>query len=167
MLIDTSTVTLTPAYQRPYQAATGAGKKSFSELFASVTQAQAARPAAASQASNAESTNYRAQLLNAAKADPVKAEKLLAFSTAPESGAFPLIDISQWPAVRYSVSGELQTPQSQAYVSETAASAAKARDALLHAERSKGTPAAAILEKVLALNSALPLRYKAMANIGY
>ncbi|ATD63740.1 hypothetical protein CNX70_09965 [Janthinobacterium svalbardensis] len=106
-------------------------------------------------------------MLDSAKADPAEAEKLLAINTAPDNGAFPLIDISNWPTVRYSASGELQTPESEAYFAGVAASASKARAELLQLERSKGTPTAAILDKVLALNSALPPRYKVMANIAY
>ncbi|KAB8041693.1 hypothetical protein GCM43_17065 [Janthinobacterium aquaticum] len=106
-------------------------------------------------------------MINSAKSDAMEAEKLLAYNIAPNSGAFPLIDISNWPTVRYSVSGELQTPESEAYFSDIAKMASTARTELVQAERSKGTPTADILEKVLALNAALPPRYKAMANISY
>lgn len=41
------------------------------------------------------------------------------------------------------------------------------RTALIDAERAKGTPALYILDKLLNLNSALPERYKQMANIPY
>jgi len=144
-------------------------KKSFAEVFAAVTELAATTvvgkqgvPADAGVAGH-----YRSKLFDSAKADPAEAEKLLAINTAPDNGAFPLIDISNWPTVRYSVSGELQTPESEAYFAGVAASASKARVELLQQERAKGTPPAEILDKVLALNSALPPRYKAMANIGY
>ncbi|WP_156882695.1 hypothetical protein [Pseudomonas sp. CF161] len=109
--------------------------------------------------------NYRTDLVNVAKADNSEAEKLLEYNT---SNTFhPLIDISGWPSVRYSVTGELQTPESTAYFAHVNASAVKERMALVQAERSQGTPAAEILDKVLAFNSALPSRFKEMANIFY
>jgi len=109
--------------------------------------------------------NYRNDLVNVAKADNSEAEKLLEYNT---SNTFhPLIDISGWPSVRYSVTGELQTPESTAYFAHVNASAVKERMALVQAERSQGTPAAEILDKVLAFNSALPSRFKEMANIFY
>ena len=142
-------------------------KKSFAQVFASVTEAAATTLASKQDVAPASGGNYRNRLLDSARADPQEAEKLLAFNTAPDSGAFPLIDISNWPTVRYSVSGELQTPESEAYFAGVATSASKARLDLLQQERAKGTPPAEILDKVLALNSALPPRYKAMANITY
>lgn len=158
------------AKNSPIRPASNNGNKSFSDVFASVKNL----PPTPSNTNKVQSdtpisstNNYRTHIINSARADSAEAEQLLAFNTAPENGAFPLIDISNWPTVRYSVSGELQTPESEAYFSEISKSASKARTELVQSERSKGTPAADILEKVLALNSALPPRYKAMANISY
>ena len=109
--------------------------------------------------------NYRADLVNVAKADGGEAEKLLQYNTS--STFHPLIDISSWPTVRYSVTGELQTRESMAYFAQVNTTAVKDRMALVQAERSQGTPAAEILDKVLAFNSALPSRFKDMANIFY
>ncbi|MGE6473334.1 hypothetical protein [Serratia proteamaculans] len=109
--------------------------------------------------------NYRADLVNVAKADDHEAEKLLQYNTP--NTFHPLIDISSWPTVRYSVTGELQTRESMAYFAQVNTTAVQDRMALVHAERSQGTPAAEILDKVLAFNSALPSRFKGMANIFY
>lgn len=109
--------------------------------------------------------NYRADLVKVAKADGGEAEKLLQYNTS--STFHPLIDISSWPTVRYSVTGELQTRESMAYFAQVNTTAVKDRMALVQAERSQGTPAAEILDKVLAFNSALPSRFKDMANIFY
>lgn len=171
MLNEVKTIAIAPAYARAGDAAPRPdnSRKSFAEVYASVTEsattAAASKHGVPAQADIA--GNYRNKLLDSARADPAEAEKLLAFNTAPNSGTFPLIDISAWPTVRYSVSGELQTPESEAYFAGVAASASKARVDLLQQERAKGTPPAEILDKVLALNSALPPRYKAMANITY
>ena len=171
MLTNVTTIPVASTYARAGDVAPRPdnSKKSFAEVFAAVTESApttvAGKQGAATDVGTA--SNYRSKLLDSAKADPLEAEKLLAINTAPDNGAFPLIDISNWPTVRYSVSGELQTPESEAYFAGVAASASKARAELLQLERSKGTPTAAILDKVLALNSALPPRYKAMANIAY
>lgn len=127
----------------------------------------------ASLSSKAESTDVLAKiksrlaLLSAAKQDPLKAEQLLSANISADKGALPLMDFANWPAVRYAVSGELKTPESEAYFQSISAAAATLRSAIAEAEQAKGTPVFHILEKILALNSALPERYKAMANIQY
>lgn len=110
---------------------------------------------------------YRLQLLSIAQNDPQKAEELLLAHISPDKEAFPLIDFAHWPVVRYAVSGELQTPESEAYFQSISAAVMTIRSAIVNYERAKGTPSFSILEKILALNSVLPERYKAMANILY
>lgn len=110
---------------------------------------------------------YRLQLLSAAQKDAGKAEELLSASTSPDNNAFPVLDFTRWPNVYYAVSGELQTPESEAYFQNISSAALLLRRAIADAERAKGTPALRIFEKILALNAALPERYKAMANILY
>ena len=110
---------------------------------------------------------YRLELLFAAQQDSAKAEQLLSANTPAEDEAWPVMDFTHWPAVRYAVSGEVQTPESEAYFHRISAAAATIRSAITDAERAKGTSSFHILEKILALNSALPERYKAMAHIQY
>ena len=69
--------------------------------------------------------------------------------------------------MRYAASGEVQTPESEAYFQKITTAANLLRSALIDAEREKGTPALYIIDKLLNLNSALPERYKHMANIPY
>ncbi|MCL6745030.1 hypothetical protein [Kosakonia sp. R1.Fl] len=112
-------------------------------------------------------TKYRLQLLSTAQKDDKKAEELLLANISPDKEAFPLIDFTEWPIVRYAVSGELQTVESEEYFNNISTAAAIIRSAIVDCERAKKAPTFSILEKVLALNSALPERYKAMANILY
>ncbi|BCT18887.1 hypothetical protein [Enterobacter asburiae] len=84
-----------------------------------------------------------------------------------EDGILPLLDFADWPKVRYAASGEAQTRESQEYFRDMTSAANLLRTALIDAERAKGTPALYILDKLLNLNSALPERYKQMANIPY
>ena len=110
---------------------------------------------------------HRLHLLSFAQSNPGNAEELLAAHLPKEDGTLPLLDFAEWPQVRYATSGEAQTPESEAYFHKMTAAANVLREALIEAERTKGTPALYILDKLLNLNSALPERYKKMANIPY
>ncbi|EOC9238027.1 TPA: hypothetical protein OTY64_003080 [Enterobacter hormaechei] len=111
--------------------------------------------------------SQRAYMLSVAYRDPQKAAALLS-SCQPEAGnPLPLLNFSGWPDVRYATSGELQTPESEDYFHKITSAATILRAAIIEAEQQKNTPAFYILDKVLSLNSALPERYKKMANISY
>ncbi|MGU0056836.1 hypothetical protein ACVXG7_20055 [Enterobacter hormaechei] len=69
--------------------------------------------------------------------------------------------------MRYATSGEFQTPETEEYFHRISSAATLLRAAIIDAEQQKNTPAFYILDKVLSLNSALPERYKKMANISY
>lgn len=109
--------------------------------------------------------DFRASLVASAKQSNSKAESLLDQFT--QVGYDQLLDVSSWPTIRYTVSGELQTPESVSYFNSMRAGAMQDRTELLATERAKGTLTADILDKVLAFNSELPQRFKNMANITY
>lgn len=110
---------------------------------------------------------HRLHLLAFAQGNPGNAEELLAAHLPKDEGNLPLLDFAGWPRVRYAASGEVQTPESEDYFRKMTSAANLLRSALIDAEREKGTPALYILDKLLNLNSALPERYKKMANIPY
>ncbi|BEK74274.1 TPA: hypothetical protein NDT49_004563 [Enterobacter asburiae] len=110
---------------------------------------------------------HRLHLLAFAQSNPGNAEELLSAHLPKEDGILPLLDFADWPKVRYAASGEVQTRESQEYFRDMTSAANLLRTALIDAERVKGTPALYILDKLLSLNSALPERYKKMANIPY
>ena len=110
---------------------------------------------------------HRLHLLSFAQSNPGNAEELLSAHLPKEDGLLPLLDFADWPRVRYVGSGEVQTPESEKYFREMTSATNLLRSALIEAERAKGTPALYILDKLLNLNSALPERYKKMANIPY
>ena len=110
---------------------------------------------------------HRLHLLAFAQSNPGNAEELLSAHLPKEDGILPLLDFADWPMVRYAASGEVQTRESQEYFRDMTSAANLLRTALIDAERVKGTPALYILDKLLSLNSALPERYKKMANIPY
>ncbi|AIV29683.1 hypothetical protein EC036_20360 [Enterobacter cloacae] len=110
---------------------------------------------------------HRHHILCAAHNDPMQAEALLAANLPKEGEPLPVLDFSGWPLVRYALSGELQTPESEAYFQNVTSAATILRAAIVDSERANNTPAIAILDKLLNLNGALPERYKKMANIPY
>lgn len=110
---------------------------------------------------------HRLHLLSFAQSNPGNAEELLSAHLPKDDGILPLLDFADWPRVRYAASGEVQTPESKEYFRKMTSATNLLRSALIEAERAKGTPALYILDKLLNLNSALPERYKNMANIPY
>ena len=110
---------------------------------------------------------HRLHLLSFAQSNPGNAEELLSAHLPKEDGILPLLDFAEWPKVRNAASGEDQTRESEEYFRDMTSAANLLRTALIDAERAKGTPALYILDKLLSLNSALPERYKKMANIPY
>ena len=110
---------------------------------------------------------HRLHLLSFAQSNPRNAEELLSAHLPKDDGILPVLDFADWPRVRYVGSGEVQTPESEEYFREMTSATNLLRSALIEAERAKGTPALYILDKLLNLNSALPERYKKMANIPY
>ncbi|WP_288448954.1 hypothetical protein [Enterobacter roggenkampii] len=110
---------------------------------------------------------HRLHLLSFAQSNPRNAEELLSAHLPKDDGILPVLDFADWPRVRYVGSGEVQTPESEKYFREMTSATNLLRSALIEAERAKGTPAFYILDKLLNLNSALPERYKKMANIPY
>ncbi|MDI7384165.1 hypothetical protein [Cronobacter dublinensis] len=110
---------------------------------------------------------HRLHVLSAAHDDAAKAGALLAAHLVEESKTLPVLDFTAWPEVRYQGSGELQTPESQVYFQTMTGAASILCAAIVQAEQTKGTSECSILDKVLNLKSALPQRYKQMANIHY
>ncbi|HFV9241625.1 TPA: hypothetical protein ACIAIH_000496 [Enterobacter bugandensis] len=110
---------------------------------------------------------HRLHLLSFAQKAPGNAEELLLAHITKDDGLFPQPDFADWPRVRYAESGEVQTPESEEYFRKMTSAANVLRSSLIDEERAKGTPALYILDKLLNLNSALPERYKKMANIPY
>lgn len=110
---------------------------------------------------------HRLHLLSFAQSNPRNADELLSAHLPKDDGILPVLDFADWPRVRYVGSGEVQTPESEKYFREMTSATNLLRSALIEAERAKGTPALYILDKLLNLNSALPERYKNMANIPY
>lgn len=96
------------------------------------------------------SQEFRRITLEDANRDPAFAEKFTreyAYDDSLEKGG-PLVDISAYPTIRYTYTGELVTDSNLAAFKAEAASARIGRVTLYQQEKAKGTPDAEILEKL-------------------
>lgn len=109
----------------------------------------------------AERLKERDYMLKAAKSDPEEAEKL-AFGYAHNSLAHALLDVSDRPNIRYSATGELVTPETEAYFAKISQAMQEQCSYLYNSEKSKGTPAEQILEKIFEFHDSMPLAFKNM-----
>lgn len=108
-------------------------------------------------------SELREWLLNKAERDPKVAAELAqgyAYHSLNGQG----IDMTDYPIIRYTASGEVVTEESSSWFERSLLSMQKDRTVLYESELMKGTPAVRILEKILDFNDALPQRFRDMAN---
>ncbi|HDS1737776.1 hypothetical protein [Pseudomonas sp. BP8] len=79
----------------------------------------------------------------------------------------PLIDVSNPDVVRFSLSGEIVTPESMLYYREIDAIAKRGRLEIYNDGKARGEATETTFERYLEFNSSLPERFKQMANITY
>lgn len=103
------------------------------------------------------------QMLEEAKTGP-KHVKTMIDHLMKNTLTFELIDISDYPIIRYAVTGEPVTQESSTYFSTTLTSLLEQRKQLYALEKNRQTTDMNILEKLLNLNDQLPDRFKKMAN---
>lgn len=125
---------------------------------------QATQTPQASQADKqADSVKAENMYVKMARQSPDKAEEV-AYSLVNYTMKDPLVNISSWPVIRYSVSGQLVSEESKAYFQELSTQSHKLRTDLYNSEKAKGTSALEIVEKLVALNNSLPKNFQDMAN---
>ena len=130
--------------------------------FQSILNESSSRKPAYDEASRtADRIRERRRTLEAAKADPQEAEKL-AHRYAHNSLAFALLDLSDRPNVRYSATGELVTPQTKRYFDTISQAMQKQCASLYRMEKSKGTSATEILQKIFDFQDAMPKPFRDM-----
>ncbi|MFK7606168.1 MULTISPECIES: hypothetical protein [unclassified Pseudomonas] len=93
-----------------------------------------------------------------------KKAALLAEVYAYRSLTCEVVDLFDYPVIRYWATGEIVTSESKAYFQETWSRMQIKRTDLYQAELSKGTPAVKILEKILSFNDALPQKFRDITN---
>lgn len=81
-----------------------------------------------------------------------------AYDKSFETGG-PLVDISAYPTVRYTYTGELVTESNLAAFKSEAAAVRMGKSALYEAEKAKGTPDVEILEKLFRYTDTQPDSY--------
>lgn len=108
-------------------------------------------------------SEQREWLLTKAERDPKVAAELAqgyAYHSLNGQG----IDMTDYPIIRYSATGEIVTEESSIWFERSLQHMQKERSVLYESELMKGTPAVRILEKILNFNDALPQRFRDMAN---
>lgn len=105
---------------------------------------------------------WRQYLLDRAANDPAEAEDL-ARKYAFNSLNGQILDLSEYPTIRYSATGEIVNDESTAWFERNLQLMQKQRSELYESEMMKGTPASVVLEKILDFNDALPQRFRDMA----
>lgn len=138
--------------QKGQAAGTPAGSATPVASSATTVTISRTAQALASQATSDPSLQSRAQTIQAAKDDPAFAKKWaeeFAYDDSYEKCG-PLVDISNWPMVRYAATGEGVTEESLAAFKAEAAKVTAGRIALYQAEKAKGTSDVQILEKLYA-----------------
>lgn len=108
-------------------------------------------------------SELREWLLAKAERDP-KAAAELAQGYAYHSLNGQGIDMTDYPVIRYSATGEIVTDESSSWFERSLQHMQKERSVLYESELMKGTPAVKILEKILDFNDALPQRFRDIAN---
>ncbi|WP_346832654.1 hypothetical protein ABDX87_09625 [Pseudomonas abietaniphila] len=103
-------------------------------------------------------------ILTIARSDP-EAAKRLAHDYTYNSLGSPLLDLSDRPNIRYSLTGELVTAETAKYFQQISQAMQKQCETLYRQELSKGTPAVEILEKIFSVHDAMPTRFKEMLGI--
>lgn len=108
-------------------------------------------------------SEQREWLLAKAERDPKVAAELAqgyAYHSLNGQG----IDMTDYPVIRYSATGEIVTDESSSWFERSLQHMQKERSVLYESELMKGTPAVKILEKILDFNDALPQRFRDIAN---
>ncbi|RMQ45526.1 hypothetical protein ALQ04_03781 [Pseudomonas cichorii] len=108
-------------------------------------------------------STFRSELLEEANNDPLQAAKM-AHDYAYNSLVFELLDVTDYPIIRYTTTGQIVTDETKLYFAKTMSSVQKLRGKLYETELLKGTPPAKILEKILDFNDSLPQKFKDMAH---
>jgi len=88
----------------------------------------------------------------------------LAHSDAYSSLAGEGLDLTDYPIIRYSSTGEIVNDETTLYFAKNMFSMQKQRTHLYESEIAKGTPPVKILEKILDFNDGLPQKFREMAN---
>ncbi|WP_238591825.1 hypothetical protein [Pseudomonas abietaniphila] len=141
------------------------GERNVSSTFASVLKAASAKaPALSEPARLEERADGRRRSLEMAKADPEEGKKI-AHGYAHNYLAHALLDMSDRPNIRYSGTGELVTPTTEAYFAKVSAEMQRQCANIYRQEVEKGTSPDQILEKIFEFQDSMPKAFQDMLGI--
>lgn len=87
-----------------------------------------------------------------------------AFLYGCETVDSPLLYVGEWPTIRIAATGEIYTPEKQAYFKEIAELYHGGRVELYKNELAKGTPPLEIIDKIFDYNETLPDEFRKMSG---
>ena len=76
----------------------------------------------------------------------------------------PMLDVTDFPTIRVTATGEIYTPEMQRYCIKVWHAMQAGRSELYQSEVAKGTPDAKIVEKVYAYNDTYPEGYRRLLD---
>lgn len=76
-----------------------------------------------------------------------------------------LVSLKDWPTLRHSNTGQIVTKEDMNYFNSEMGSVRQGRIQLYESEKEKGTPAADIMDKMLAYMDSLPMKYQILAGV--
>jgi hypothetical protein len=133
--------------------------------FAGVLQEAAPRsPAISEPARLEERAQGRKRSLEVAKANPEEGKKI-AHGYAFNYLAHALLDVSDRPNIRYSGTGELVTPKTEAYFAKISQEMQRQCANLYRQEIKKDTSADQILEKIFEFHDSMPKEFQDMLGL--
>jgi hypothetical protein len=106
-------------------------------------------------------------MIQAAESDPVFAKKMASIYAHDNSyeTTGPLVDISAYPTMKYTYTGEVVTDQNLSEFKAEAAKVTEGRMAIYQNEKARGTPDAQILKKIFSYIDSQPNDY--LSKIGW
>lgn len=133
--------------------------------FADVLRETAPKsPALSEPARLEERAQGRKRSLDVAKANPEEGQKI-AHGYAFNYLAHALLDVSDRPNIRYSKTGELVTPKTEAYFAQISQEMQRQCANLYRQERKKDTAPDQILEKIFEFHDSMPKKFQDMLGL--
>lgn len=158
-----SVISLTSVESR--KPAPNSSGNNVSNTFASVLQEATPRPPGISESTRLEQrTRSREHWLKVARTNPEEG-KTLAYGYAHNYLAHAMLDVSDRPNTRYSGTGELVTPKTEAYFAKIGQEMQRQCANMYREEVNKGTSPDRILEKIFEFHDSMPKAFRDMIAI--
>lgn len=148
----------------PSPVAAGSAKSAGSSFAGVLSSAGPTAPALSESARFTERTEMRKHWLEQARTSPERGEEIT-HSYAFNYLTHALLDLSDMPNIRYSGTGELVTPETEAHFAKISRSMQDQCANIYRQETRKSTPADQILEKIFEFHDSMPKDFRDMLGM--